>query len=646
MARDAFEDELLDERIRTNILDPVLLRRLLRYARPYATWIATATALVGLSAFLAILPASLVGALVDLSFTGGDGLPARAVARVLGAFVEGGSATILALPPSGKLVLFSLLFLVLRLVTFVVDWGNGYILARLGQRVVLDLRLEVFRHMHALSLSFFHRNPVGRLVTRTVNDVGSLEELFSTVLVTILKDIGMLLGIVIFLLLFHWKLALIVLSVLPLMVFSAAIFRRHSRRAYRRWRAELSRLNAFMAEALSGIRVVQLFHKEERNDSAYDAIGRSYRHHFLLQRRAWAYFRPVNTTLSAAGIGLVLWFGGHAVLGADTNAGATSLALGGTMTVGLLASFLAYAEQFFAPIRDFTEKFDVMQGAMTSAERIFTVLDTSPDLADRAQARTAPRFRGEIEFDDVSFSYVAGQPVLHSVSFRIPEGTSVAIVGHTGAGKTTIINLLGRLYEIDDGSIRIDKDDIRAFTMSSLRRNIAVVHQDVFLFAGTVLENIRLGDPAIPRERVYAACASLHIEPFILRLPGGYDAVVEEGGKTFSAGERQLLSFARALVADPTILVLDEATSSIDTHTERLIQSALTTMTRGRTSIIIAHRLSTVRSADNILVMHHGRVAEHGTHDELLARREVYEKLYRLQYAAGASRVEAAARRG
>ena len=632
MADDRLEDELLEDRIRTNVFDPVLMRRLLRFARPYVGWIVLGTVLVCFSAFLTVLPAALVGALVDLVFTRGDGLPARAVARVLGIFLApNGAERIIQLAPQTKLWLFATLFLILRVATFLVDWGNGYLLASLGQRILYDIRMEVFRHIHSLSLSFFHRNPVGRLVTRTVNDVGALEELFSTVLVTILKDFGMLAGIVTLLIVFQWKLALVVLSVMPLMVAAAITFRRYSRTYYRKWRAELSRLNSFMAEALSGIRVVQLFHKEERNDRSYDAIGRSYRKYFLDQRRAWSYFRPINTTLSAAGIGLVLWFGGHAVLQA-AGGQRVSLAIGSVMTVGLLTSFLAYSEQFFAPIRDFTEKFDVLQGAMTSAERIFTILDTRPQFVDRPGARDPGRFRGDIAFEKVTFSYIPGEPVLEAVDFRIDAGTTVAIVGHTGAGKTTIINLISRLYEVREGAVRIDGTDIREFLQEPLRRNIAVVHQDVFLFAGTILENIRLGDERIWRERVVEACRVVGVDRFIERLPGGYDAAVEEGGKTFSAGERQLLSFARALVFDPTILVLDEATSSIDTHTEKAIEAALTKLTEGRTSIVIAHRLSTVQRADRILVMHRGRLAEEGTHRELLSRGGIYEKLYRLQY--------------
>jgi ATP-binding cassette, subfamily B, multidrug efflux pump len=633
MTDTTYEDDLLEDRIKTNVLDPVLFRRMAGYCKPYWFRSLVGFGLMMVLAFFAVVPPALIGGLVDVVFSEESSWLARQVSGVLSVFIPG----LPDMSQMDKLLVFAGLFLFVRLSAFFIEWINGYLLAGLGQRIIYDLRMQLFEHIHSLSLSYFHRQPVGRLVTRTANDVAAMEEMFSTAFVAILKDIGMLLGIVVFLLVINVQLGLITMSVIPLMVIATLIFRRFARTAYRQWRAALSRMNAFTAETLGGVRVVQLFHKESVNDATYRRINDDYRTHFLRQRTAWAIFRPANTTLSAVGIGLVLWFGGAAVLSdMSVAAGMTGaeVAAANLFTIGLLFAFIGYAELFFTPIRDLTEKFDVVQGAMTSAERIFTIMDEKADIVDLPGAKDFGRVKGDVEFQDVEFEYVRGEKVLKSVNFRIPAGSTVAIVGHTGAGKTTIINLVTRFYDIQGGSVRVDSRDVREYTLKSLRRNVAVVHQDVFLFAGTVLDNVRLGNEAIPRERVEEACRAVGADAFIRRLEGGYDARVEEGGKTFSAGERQLLSFARALVFDPAILILDEATSSVDTHTEELIQQALTELTRGRTSMVIAHRLSTVQKADVILVMHKGKLAEQGTHQELLARRGIYYKLYQLQYKA------------
>ncbi len=622
---DSFEDDLLEDRIKTNVWDLALMRRMLRYTRPYVLRSLSGFVLVMVVAFLAIVPPALVGSLVDVVFSGESSWLSRQVTGTAAVFVP----SLPDMTQSEKLWVFAGLFLFVRLAAFFIEWANGYLLAGLGQRIIYDIRMQLFNHIHSLSLSYFHRQPVGRLVTRTMNDVAAMEEVFATALVTILKDICMLAGIVVFLLVINLELGLIAMSVIPFMVVATLIFRKYAREAYRKWRAALSRINAFTAETLGGVRVVQLFHKERRNDETYDEINQRYKNHFLDQRRAWAIFRPVNTTLSAVGIGLVLWFGGAAVL-ADMQAPTAAE----VFTVGMLFAFIGYAELFFTPIRDLTEKFDVVQGAMTSAERIFTILDEKHEIVNQPGAKDHGRVKGRVTFDDVHFEYKAAEPVLRGVSFDITPGQTVAIVGHTGAGKTTIINLVSRFYDIQGGSVRVDDRDVREYLLDALRRNVTIVHQDVFLFAGTVLDNVRLGDESIPRERVVEACKQIGAHPFIERLPGGYDAKVEEGGKTFSAGERQLLSFARALVFDPAILILDEATSSIDTHTEELIQAALRKLTQGRTSIVIAHRLSTVQRADRILVMHKGKLAEQGTHQELLAQRGIYHRLYELQYSA------------
>lgn len=621
---DSFEEDLLEDKIKTNVWDPVLFRRMAGYARPYWARMLTGTLLVGVIAFFAILPPALMGATVDLVFKQEDSFVANAVRNAITPFFPS-FADFTAMQ---QLWVMAGLFLLVRVGAFFTEWGNGYLLAGLGQRVIYDIRMQLFKHIHSLSLSYFHRHPVGRMVTRTTNDVGAMEEMFSTALVMILKDVAMLLGIMLFILLMNWKLGLIALAIVPFIVTATLIFRKYARAAYRRWRAALSRINAFTAEVLGGVRVVQLFHKEKRNDQAYDKIGQEYKKHFIDQRVAWAIFRPVNTTLSAAGIALVITFGGAAVLGEFnfTN--------GSGFSIGLLFAFIGYTEMFFNPIRDLTEKFEVVQGAMTAAERIFTILDEKQEIVNLPGAQDFGRATGRVEFEDVHFEYKAGEPVLRGVDFTIEPGQTVAIVGHTGAGKTTIINLVCRFYDVQGGKVKVDGHDVREWTLAGLRRNIATVHQDVFLFAGTVFDNLRLGDETITREQVEQACKYVGAHAFIEKLDGGYDAKVEEGGKTFSAGERQLLSFARALVFDPAVLILDEATSSIDTHTEELIQKALVKLTKGRTSIVIAHRLSTIQKANVILVMHKGKLAESGSHQQLLAKKGLYHKLYELQYQA------------
>ncbi|MCA8916185.1 MAG: ABC transporter ATP-binding protein [Planctomycetes bacterium] len=621
---DTFEEDLLEDKIKTNVWDPVLFRRMAGYTKPYWARVLVGTALVGVIAFFAILPPALMGATVDLIFKKENSFVANAVREAITPFFPSfGDFTAMQ-----QLWVMAGLFLFVRIGAFFTEWGNGYLLAGLGQRVIYDIRMELFSHVHRLSLAYFHRHPVGRLVTRTTNDVGAMEEMFSTALVMILKDIAMLAGIMIFLMVMNWKLGLISLAIVPFMLIATLIFRKYARNAYRRWRAALSRINAFTAEVLGGVRVVQLFHKEKRNDDAYDAIGQDYKKHFIDQRKAWAIFRPVSTTLSATGIATVIAFGGAAVLGKFdfTN--------GEVFSIGLLFAFIGYTEMFFTPIRDLTEKFEVVQGAMTAAERIFTILDEKRDIVNQPGAQDFGRARGRVEFENVMFEYKPGEPVLRGVDFTIEPGQTVAFVGHTGAGKTTIINLVCRFYDIQGGKVKVDGHDVREWTLEGLRRNIATVHQDVFLFAGTVFDNLRLGDLTKTREQVEQACRYVGAHEFIMKLDGGYDAKVEEGGKTFSAGERQLLSFARALVFDPAVLILDEATSSIDTHTEELIQAALVKLTKGRTSIVIAHRLSTIQKADKIIVMHKGKLAESGSHQQLLQQKGLYHKLYELQYSA------------
>ncbi len=628
---DNFEDDLRHERIKTSTFDLALLRRMLAYAKPYRMRVLAGLGLVLVSASLAVMPPLLVGAMVDILFRTGESLPGNAVARVLGFFAGVDPAAIRTMSETRLLGSFGALFLGLRAGAFFIDWAGAYLLMGLGQRVLFDIRQQLFTHIHSLSLSFFHRNPVGRLVNRVAFDVGNMERMFSVGVVTLAKDGLMLVSIVTLLLLIDVKLALIVMSVLPLLITATVVFRRFSRTAYRRWYAAQSRLNAFMAETIAGVRVVQLFHREQHHEQIYDRVAAEFGQEFLAQRRAWAWYRPLAMTFSATGVGLVLWVCGDAVLRGSGLAPAGLTAVG-AISVGVFVSYLQYAELFFQPIRDIAEKIDIVIGAMTSAERIFSIEDQKAEVADLPGAKDFGRLRGEVCFDHVGFEYKPGEPVLRDLDLKIEPGQTVAFVGHTGAGKTTIINLVNRLYDVTSGRVTVDGRDVREYQLQALRRHIAVVHQDVFLFAGTILENLTLGDESIARERVVNACRQVGAATFIEKRPGGYDGIVEGGGKTFSAGERQLLSFARALVFNPAILVLDEATSSIDTHSEELIQAALRTLTAGRTSIVIAHRLSTVQRADRIFVLHKGRLAEAGTHRELLAQRGIYWKLYRLQY--------------
>jgi ATP-binding cassette, subfamily B, multidrug efflux pump len=608
----AFEDELRTDVVKTNTSGWVLLGRLFWFAKPYAWQFTVGTLLVGLSAFLAILPPLFIGALLDALFHQGQSRLLHLLPGLQGAFV--------GVPVLVKLEMFALLFLTVRLLDFFVDWANGYWLAKLGQNILNDVRMTIFRRIHSMHLSYFHRNPIGRLVTRTTSDIAALEEMLSVSLVAILKDFAMLAAVAVILVIINPILALFVLGVVPAILSGMWIFRKYSRAAYQNWRAAISSLTAFLAETLNGIRVVQLFGIEKRNEAKYEALAKNYRDNFIKQRFAWAFYRPVSSTLQALSMALVMGAGGGMLL------------QGGSVTLGMLVSFLGYAELFFVPIRDLSEKMDGLQNAMTSAERIFTVLDAQPEMQDLPQAQLAPRFTGKVTFSNVRFAYNPDEPVLKGVSFNVDPGKSLAIVGPTGAGKTTIINLVTRFYEPTEGVICIDDHNIRDYKTDTLRQQIAVVHQDVFLFAGNILDNIRLSNAAISEEQVRYVCKTVGLDAFIARLPEGYQTQVAEGGKTFSVGERQLLSFARALAYDPRILILDEATANIDTHSEERIQKALIELTQGRTSIIIAHRLSTIQRADEILVLQQGQVAERGTHQGLLKQRGLYFALYQLHF--------------
>jgi len=483
-----------------------------------------------------------------------------------------------------------------------------------------DLRNQIFSHLQNQSLSYFDRNPVGRLISRLTNDVDALNDFIGAGLVTIVSDLVMLVGVVVVMLLIDWRLALVSLAVLPLIALASWGFQRWMRTTFRQQRVRLARVNAFLQENLAGMLVVQLFNRQKRQFNVLDDLNRDYLKANLDSLKAMALFYPVVRFLSAVAVALLLWYGSGGILT-------------GVVTLGTLVSFFLYTDLAFQPIQDLADKYNIMQAAMASAERVFMLVDEPSTVLDPPHPKEMGKVVGEIEFRDVHFAYNPEEPVLKGVSFKIPAGTSVAIVGATGAGKTSIISILSRFYDVQQGAILVDGLDVREVRQSQLRRNIGVVLQDPVLFSGTISRNIRLLDKDITDEEVQSAARYVNASHFIERFEDGYDHEVKERGSNLSVGQRQLLTFARAIAFNPSILlVMDEATSSVDTETEALIQDALYKLMRGRTSIIIAHRLSTIKHVDRIIVLHKGNIVEEGTHEELLARNGYYYRLYQLQY--------------
>jgi ATP-binding cassette subfamily B protein len=584
-------------------IDAGLLVRLLRYLRPYVGITAAAIAMLLALAVLQLAGPYLTKVAIDRAIPAGD----LHLVALLGAAM---AAALVA--------------------EFALEYGQTVLTAYIGQRVMVDLRQEIFRKLQRLSIAFYDRNPVGRLMTRVTSDVETLNEMFTGGVVALFGDVFTLLVIMAWMLAVDVRLSLVSFAVIPFVALAAKVFQDTVRGAYRRIRVKLARINAFLQEHVTGMRVVQLFGREAQSFGRFEAVNREYLVANLDSIVAYAIFFPAIEVLTSVALASILLYGGGRVLGH-------------TLTVGVLAAFLQLARRFFRPLQDLSEKYNILQSAMASSERVFKLLDAQETVRDPANPRRLARpVRGTVAFEDVWFRYPArdgaerGEEgwVLKGVTFTASPGETVAIVGHTGAGKTTIINLLLRFYDVERGRVTVDGVDIRELAQQEVRELIGLVQQDVFLFTGDIAANIRLGSP-VGDGAVMDAAKRVGADRFIERLPERYAHRLGERGQNVSVGERQLLAFARALAADPAILVLDEATSSVDAEAEELIQAAIAELMRGRTSIVVAHRLSTVQHADTILVLHHGEIRERGSHRELLAAGGLYERLYQLQLGTG-----------
>lgn len=576
--------------------DGRLVRRLIPYLEPYRRRLMLALALL------------LGTGLLDLA---GPALTKVAIDRYIVPHHPGGLPLILALY-LGSLIL-----------GFGLRYGQNYHMQFVGQRVMFDLRNEIFSHLQRVPLKFFDTHPVGAIMTRLTGDVDALNDLLTQGLVSIVGDVVTLAGIVVVMFLLNWQLALVSLAVMPVLGVVARQFQRAMRVIYRNIRVRLARVNGFLNENITGMTIVQLFNREQTMFEEFDGLNRAYLAANLRAIFAFSIFSPIVIFMGALSTALLLWVGGHGILSH----------WGTAFTFGALVAAIQYTDRAFQPIRDLAEKFNILQAAMAASERIFGLLDETQEPPDPPHPVRLDAVRGDIEFRNVTFGYDPDHPVLRNVSFRIPAGESVAIVGATGAGKTSLISILSRFYDIQEGQILLDGVDVRDMRRSDVRRHIGTVLQDAVLFSGTITSNIRLHNADITDDQVRRAAVFVNADKFIQRLPDGYDHIVRERGANFSAGQRQLIAFARAIAFDPEVLlVLDEATSSVDTETEGLIQEALERLMEGRTSIIIAHRLFTIRHVDRILVLHKGRLVEEGNHEELIERQGYYHRLYQLQY--------------
>jgi ATP-binding cassette, subfamily B, multidrug efflux pump len=614
-----------EEEILGKAYDSRLMRRLLTYLRPYRWQVTVAVISIVFKSFADVLGPYLVKVAIDRYLA-----PApAAVSRVW---------NWLSPRPLTGIAQISAIYLGLLVLTFVLEFLQTYFMQWTGQKVMFDLRSQIFRHLQRMHVAFYDKNPVGRLVTRVTTDVDALNEMFTSGVVSIFEDFFVLAGILGIMLWMNWRLALITFAVLPLIVLATKIFRDKVRDSYRRIRTAIARINAYLQEHVSGMVVLQLFNRERKAYKRFSEINRTHMDAYKDAILAYALYYPVVDLFSAIAIACVIWFGGQ-----DVMRRVSVSTLAATASLGVLIAFIQYAFRFFRPIMDFSEKYNILQSAMAASERIFKLLDTPVDVVSPAVTKK-PQGPGRIEFDHVWFAYrdvsdesgngstPAPDWVLRDVTFAIEPGEVVAFVGHTGAGKTTLISLLLRFYDVQKGAVRIDGVDVKDMDLADLRSRFGVVLQDPFLFTGTIGGNIRLGTDRIQEQHISKAAEDVNLGDFIRALPNGFDEAVRERGSTLSTGQKQLISFARALAHEPSILILDEATSSVDTETEFRVRDALARMVEGRTSLIIAHRLSTIQRADKIIVMHKGQVREMGTHQELLANRGIYYKLYQLQY--------------
>jgi len=497
-----------------------------------------------------------------------------------------------------------------------VGYIEYYILEFTGQRIMLDIRLSLFSRMQSQSLRFFDRHPVGRLVTRVTNDIENLNEMFKSVFITVFKDLFILTGILIILLYLNWRLALICFTLLPVIFCVTFIFSSMAREAFRQLRATVAKINAFLQERISGMQVIQLFVREKFQMKTFSRINHENYLAGMKQIRVFALFMPAMELFSSLAVAFLIWHGGGKVIQEE-------------LTLGTLVAFISYIQMFFKPIRDISEKYNIMQLAMASTERIFQFMDSNEIIPEPESPKAPFNIGGHLVFDRVSFGYEKDRPILHDISFEVKPGETAAIVGATGSGKTTVVNLVERFYDPDKGSVILDGIDLREWSNTKLRGVVSLCMQDVFIFAGKIEDNISLGREGLNSEAINHAAETANARPFIERLKHGFTQELGEGGASLSAGERQLLSFARALANDPRLLILDEATSSVDPETERLIQGAISQIAKKRTTLIVAHRLSTIRKADRILVMHHGRIREQGTHKELMDLGGIYFRLNR-----------------
>ncbi len=621
-----------EEEVLGKAYDGRLMRRLLTYLRPYKWHVVVALAAIILKSGLDVLGPYLTKIAID-----------KYLAKSAGSQSWIGDR--LSPNPLTGIAQIGGLYVGILIFTFTLEFIQTYLMQWTGQKVMFDLRRQIFRHLQFMHVGFFDKNPVGRLVTRVTTDVDALNEMFTAGVVSIFEDVFVLAGIIAIMMRMNWKLALITFAVLPLIIYATLIFRDKVRDSYRRIRTAIARINSYLQEAVSGMLVLQLFNREKRAFNKFSDINASHMEAFKDAIMAYAVYYPVVEILSAIAIASIIWFGGNDVIR-------------GVASIGVLVAFMQYAQRFFRPIQDLSEKYNILQSAMAAGERVFKLLDTKIEVVSPSVTKQ-PQGPGRIEFDHVWFAYgnkvaaeepadssnrpgQAGAPVptqanepdwvLRDVSFVLEPGETIAVVGHTGAGKTTLISLLMRFYDVQRGAVRIDGVDIKEMSLDDLRGRFGVVLQDPFLFSGTVGGNIRLGTARIQDADVEQAAEDVNLADFIRTLPGGFKEEVRERGSTLSTGQKQLISFARALAHNPKILILDEATSSVDTETEFRVRDALNRMVEGRTALIIAHRLSTIQRADKIIVMHKGQVREMGSHQQLLAQRGIYYKLYQLQY--------------